>query len=241
MHPVIRFISLILFCLFISGSSVPMLITGFSLVCAFYVMTSIKYWFDAKIFLTRMRWFFLSIIIMYFWFTPGDTLFGIQSEWVPTLSGIELGLTRVFSLVTIILAVNLFLKTTAKTDMMSALIWLSSPLRLVGGFQSVNFQLLNFQQRFAVRMILTMEAVTQVQALCHSLSQEQKKTRNPFVKITTVVTQVYQQVVSKAQSVPCENIELPALTSPPLYQWVYVPCLVVVLLGHTWISNLLPV
>ncbi len=222
MHPVIRFISLILFSLLLSRSSVPILITGFSLIIAFYVITSLNYLYDAKTMLSRMRWFFLSIIIMYFWFTPGDALFGIQSAWLPTIDGIELGLTRVFALVVIILAVNLFLKTTAKRDMMSALIWLTYPLSVFG----------DFQQRFAVRMTLTLEAVAQVQALCHSLNKERQKTKNPITRISAIVANVYQQVLAKAEDSACEVIEIPEPTSPPLYQWIYLPCLVVALLGN---------
>ncbi len=230
MHPVIRFISLILFSFLIARSSISILITGFSLVVAFYVITSLNYLYDAKIMLARMRWFFLSMIIMYFWFTPGDTLFGIQSVWLPTMTGIELGLTRVFSLLIIILAVNLFLKTTEKSDVMSALIWLTYPLSVFG----------DFQQRFAVRMTLTLDVVAQVQALCDSLNKErrnkkQQKMENPITKISAIVASVYQQVLTKAQNSPCEPIDILKPTSPPLYQWIYLPCLVVVLLGNPWL------
>jgi len=245
MHPVIRVLSLTLFCLLVSRGSIPVLITGFSLVIAFYVMTSLNYLYTAKIFLTRMRWFFLSIIIMYLWFTPGEALFSSESVLMPTVNGIELGITRVFSLLVIILAVNLFLQTTEKTLMMSALIWLTHPLNVFG----------DFQQRFAVRMALTLDAVSQVQTLCdfskknllmNNVKKAPLKSRSSIAmsiaasitvpistsisKISNVITEVYQQVLTKAENAPCEPLELPQSGSPPLYQWVYLPCLVVILL-----------
>jgi len=234
-HPVIRLLSLILFSLLVSRSAIPNLITGFSLIIAVYVMTSLNYLYAAKIFLTRMRWFFLSIIIMYLWFTPGEALFSSESVLMPTVNGIELAITRVFSLVVIILAVNLFLQTTEKTLMMSALIWLTYPLNVFG----------DFQQRFAVRVTLTLDAISQVQALCDFSKKDYLERKNlennakkvnatpistSVSKISNVITEVYQQVLTKAESAPCEPLELSQSDSPPLYQWLYLPCLVVILL-----------
>jgi len=167
-----------------------------------------------------MRWFFVSIIIMYFWFTPGEALFAIHSDWMPTIDGVELGLSRVIALITIVLAVNLFLKTTANKDLMSALIWLTFPLNMFG----------DFHQRFAVRMTLTLEAVAKVQVLCKNIRQDQQITKNPVAKISSMVASAYQNVLVKAEQSPCGPIEIPEPTAPPLYQWIYLPCIAFVFL-----------
>lgn len=217
MHPVIRLIALVLLCFLVSGDNVPTLIMGLSLVAGFYVMTSLNYLYDAKQMLLKLRWFFVSITILFFWFTPGEALFGIHSGWMPTKEGVSLGLSRIFSLVLIVLAVNLFLQTTPRKELISALIWLMRPLGALGVPH----------QRFAVRMTLTLEAVTSVQNLFQEEVQgkrhKQQAVGGPMTKISARVANIYQRVIAKAESANCDLIEIPLPVAPPLYQWVYFP------------------
>ena len=53
---------------------------------------------------TRLRWLFFSLIIIYFWFTPGDPVFGWQTWIMPTNQGVRLAAERML-IMTIMISV----------------------------------------------------------------------------------------------------------------------------------------
>lgn len=226
MHPVIKIIALIILCLLVSSSKIPALITGFSLVAALYAMTSCRHLYDVLLMVQKLKWFFISIMALYFWFTPGESLSGLDSDWIPTEEGLIAGLTRASALLLIIMAVNIFLKTTPRTEMISALIWLAYPLRIFGIHSN----------RFAIRITLAMQAVTQVQSLYEDTkANKQDVAGSKLTRISKVVSNVFCQVIDKAETASCRTMQFPEPAAPPIYQWAYLPVVVLIF----WMADLL--
>lgn len=79
--------------------------------------------------ISRLRWFFLSILILYAWFTPathqGEGLF---SEY----PGLLLGIERVLALVIIVSYAGMMLLLSSRDDIITGIYVLLAPLKRVG-------------------------------------------------------------------------------------------------------------
>jgi hypothetical protein len=154
-----------------------------------------------------MRWLFLSLLVIYFWFTPGQPLLFSSG---PTQEGIETGLLRISSLIMLVMAVSLLLQTTAREQLIAAIRWLAMPLQWAG----------IGTDRLAVRTVLTLEIVVEVQQLLkqHVPAEEGRK---PIARIGNAASGLFQGVIARAEQAPCQTIEIPDYGQPPAYQWIY--------------------
>jgi len=99
--------------------------------------------------LRRLRFFFISILILYFWFIPGDAIISAWPTLSPTVEGVLLAVERIVSLVFIVMAVNVLFVTTQTSAMIAGLYWLGLPLTYLGFSRT----------QFVVRTILTLELI----------------------------------------------------------------------------------
>lgn len=151
MHPAIKIVSLILVTIFITQGGWFTLALTSTILLPFYVIDS-RLWFSAIKMLSRLKWFFLSIIVIYYYYTPE-----IQSSqsYLTTLNErFTPGLFRISVLIIILFSVNLFIKTTTKEDILSALLWLFLPLK----FFHINID------RISLRAVLTIEYIEELSA-----------------------------------------------------------------------------
>lgn len=158
LHPHIRLVSFLIFAAFVAvGKPWPLL--------------------------RRMRWLFLSLLIICLWFTPGQPLLPTFSS-TPTLEGIEEGLQRIVALVLLALAASLLLQTTPRAPLLAALGWI--------GIKT---------ERLAVRIALTLEAVTQAQHLLseHMRQEHATASRNPITRIGAVSAGLFQEVIARTE------------------------------------------
>jgi len=163
--------------------------------------------------LRRLRWLFLSLIIFYFWFTPGDPLseYAGDAVWMPSVAGVKEGLLRIFSLCIIVLFVNVLLSTTSKEQLLGAIHWLAGPLGRVGVSPD----------RIAVRMVLVIEALAGVQELVRHVVSRRDQNLSPLRQAGFIAGDILQQVLVRADSGPCVEIKLPRLNRPPPRQCMY--------------------
>ena len=140
--------------------------------------------------LRRMRWLFLSLLILYLWFTPGQPLLPTFSS-TPTLEGIEEGLQRIVALVLLALAASLLLQTTPRAPLLAALYRLLAALGWIG----------IKTERLPVRIALTLEAVTQAQHLLseHMRQEHATASRNPITRIGAVSAGLFQEVIARTE------------------------------------------
>jgi len=212
MHPVIRILSFLVFTLFISRAATTELgIAALSLVCCMFAINSDSLPASWRM-LKRLRWLFVSILVIYFWFTPGEALSigGIDPAWLPSLAGIESGLQRITALVLIVLAVNLLLAVSRREELLSALLWLSRPLQYLGVSA----------ERLALRLVLTLETVPEVQTLLEKRLADLRKGEGKGVKgIGDALASLFSEVTRRADSLPARQVVIICPAAPVIWQW----------------------
>lgn len=168
--------------------------------------------------LRRVRWLLLAILILYGWFTPGTALLSALGPMSPSLEGVQQGLLRVAALLAIVAAVYLLLATTARGDLIAGVLWYGRPLRRLGVDD----------QRFAVRLVLALEAVPQVQALARAVLVDAPPVASRMQRLGRAATAVFQATLAHAEQLS-GNIGVPDPQPVPPWQWS-LPILLAVLL-----------
>ncbi len=159
--------------------------------------------------LRRMRWLFLSLLIIYFWFTPGQPLLPLYG--MPTREGIAAGVVRVASLVMLVAAVHLLLCTTSREQLVTAIHWLARPLTILG----------LSADRLALRIVLTLENVVEAQHLLGQYKPAVSASGHSIVRIGASAAGLFQQILKRAEAAPLVDVALSDDVRPPLYQWCY--------------------
>lgn len=168
--------------------------------------------------LRRVRWLLLAILILYGWFMPGAPMVPALGALSPTQEGLQQGLLRVAALCGIVAAVYLLLATTARGDLVSGLLWFGRPLRRIGVDD----------RRFAVRLVLALEAVPQVQDLARA-ALDDAVGGSRLQRLGNAAASLLRTTLARAEQAPGE-IAAPDPQPVPLWQWS-LPVALVVLLG----------
>ena len=151
MHPFVKILYFILILLLVSmvGSQMLTLLLVVLALCTL--------WFRAKSFVhavRRMRWLFLSILIIYAFGTPGELVPQFPVNAAPTFEGIQLGLQQIEKLLIALAALSLLLTSSSREHMMLGLYMLLLPFKFIE---------LNVE-RFAARLLLTLNYVEELAA-----------------------------------------------------------------------------
>lgn len=205
MHPVIRLIGLMVLGAGLTLGGVKEIAVLALLVAALYLVSRTSP-LGAWPLLRRARWLFLSLLVLYFWFSPGRAL--LPYYGMPTVEGIEEGALRIAALILLTFAVHLLLQTTARAQLVAALCWLAKPFNIFSGAGD----------RFAVRAVLTLETVTHAQQIFSPIKEDSS---SRWRRITDTAGTLFQTAVARAESMPAQVITLPESYHPPLYQWLY--------------------
>jgi hypothetical protein len=159
--------------------------------------------------LKRLRWLLLAILLVYGWWTPGDSLWPGIAALSPTIDGLFLGLLRVMALLAIVTAVHLLLQSTSREQLLPAIMQLIRPLTTQ-----------RMRERIAVRTLLSIEAVTQVQSIASDVLREHPVTTRKFTNIASSSRLLYKNVLDRAALAGDTLIEVNELASPPWWQWI---------------------
>jgi energy-coupling factor transport system permease protein len=228
MHAVIKIICFLVFGAAMAVGSEPVLLTGFILVAVLYVselMRGVPTQLPTALkMLKRLRWLFLSILIVYLFFTPGVLLIP-DVLWGPTQEGLLQGLLRIAVLVLIVAAVNVLIGSTEQAEFLSAVSWCLQPLSWLG----------LSHERLAVRISLTLEAVGVLRnAYRHEARDDtpEPATNSFEPKLSTIAKtahRLFAKVIDDAAQTSTQTITLPDQSAPPLLQWA-IPALLAMLL-----------
>jgi len=209
MHPGIRIICFLVFVACLSRASAGQLFLGLSLLFLLYLYAPVDFLSRAFIMLSRLRWFFLSMLVLYFWMTPENSQFnslGYLFSFIP--SGIVLGMSRIFSLVLVVLAVSYLLANLEREQLIAAIYWLVMPLAFVG-----------LQRKtLALRLMMGMRAVEQL-ASAPRFKTEKTERKNLYHKISDSLEYYYQYTLSCAEENSYEEYTFDCLPSPAIWQW----------------------
>ncbi len=182
MHPAIKIVNLVIFSVFITQGGWQTLFIGVFLLLPFYLLNS-HLWASAIKMISKLKWFFLSIVTIYYYYTPH--LEPSQQTISYINEGLTLGLFRILLLVVIIFAVNLFIKNTLKEEILSALLWLFSPLKLL----KIDISL------FLLRAVITLEYI---EVLSQKLTQH--KNNHPLQPISYSKNVLINNIKQKHQA-----------------------------------------
>ncbi|MFQ5469449.1 MAG: hypothetical protein ACE5EH_03990 [Gammaproteobacteria bacterium] len=176
--------------------------------------------------LSRLKWFLLSIIVIFSWFTPGQSLFTVDSDFVqallPTYDGIFAGLLRISALAIIVFAVNLLLREMPRQQLLMALRSIASPLEYVGISRDT----------VTVRLSLTLDAFEEVRFVVSSARSELKIKSFTLQSISDLTAAIYDQVRVRAENPSSHEVIISVEPSPPIYQWL----LPVLMAAFFWIN-----
>lgn len=213
-HPVVRIIFFLIFSLFLALGNLVQLAVAAHLLFVFYLMAGLGCLVNALPMLRRMRWFFLSIVVIYAWLTPGRALWGesaLMHWWMPTVEGVLLGGHRLLALMMMVLAVQWLLWATTRAQLVSALYWLLTPLTMVGFSR----------ERFVVRVMLILTALEGVQ---QHIGEQLKKNilrRGDLRGYATVAAALVSDVLLRGEQEHCQLIEVDIEAPPSLLQWLW--------------------
>ena len=224
-HPVIRVVCFLVLAGFVAFGGVYDLALGFTIVVSVILFKRLQSLELSIRIIRRMRWLFLSILVVYLWFTPGKPLVSSVHPMMPTVEGMQMGLLRVFSLILIVLAVNYFVSAIARNKLVEAIMWLLYPINWFG---------IDHKQ-IALRIALVLELIPRVQHIVLDMKQQyvenissnglkDKAQRRNVVVVRVVsasqlVEQLFERVVSEAVKMPSEQIAISIASRPPMLQW----------------------
>jgi energy-coupling factor transporter transmembrane protein EcfT len=208
-HPLIRVSALLVFIaglafarpLFLAGSAGLLLllytVSGFPGLARLLQMT------------LRLRWLLLAILMVYGWWTPGNDLLPLMGAWSPSSEGIITGLLRIFSLLLIVAAVHLLLQLTSRSELLPAIMQAIRPVTTEAA-----------RARLAVRILLTLEAVTKVQPLVSEALKQRPLKDYRLETLGLAARALYQSVLDRAEQSAGEVIDVPTPGMPPFWQWL---------------------
>jgi endonuclease/exonuclease/phosphatase (EEP) superfamily protein YafD len=113
------------------------------------------------------------------------------------------------ALLAIVGAVNLLLQSTPREQLLPAIMQLIKPLSTQ-----------HMRERIAVRVLLSIEAVSQVQSLATDLLRQHPLTTRKFTTIARSSRLLYKNVLDRAALAAVTPIEVNEPVSPPWWQWV---------------------
>ena len=133
------------------------------LMMVFLFYYQVKSWLGM---LFRMRWLFVSMMLIYAFSTPGEYLAFLPMEFSITYEGLHEGLLQVSRLALMLAAIALLIATTLRADLIAGFYLLMRPLRLVG----------LAPERFAARLCLTLQYLEEAKAQPTNQSNVQNNT-----------------------------------------------------------------
>lgn len=199
---------LLLFTAAMATARIELLAGGAATLLLFYLLAGNPSPATLVLMIKRLRWLLLAILLVYGWWTPGDSLWP-GATLSPTIDGLFLGLLRILALLAIVAAVHLLLQSTSREDLLTAIMQLIRPLTTR-----------QMRERIAVRTLLSIEAVTQVQALASDVLREHPVTTRNFRNVARSSRLLYKHVLERAALAGDTVIEVNDPASPPGWQWI---------------------
>ena len=209
MHPLIRVSALLVFIVGLAFARPLFLAAGTGLLLVLYSITGFPGLARLLQMTLRLRWLLLAILLVYGWWTPGNDLFPFMGAWSPTSEGVFTGLLRIFSLLLIVAAVHLLLQLTSRSELLPAIMQAIRPVTTETA-----------RTRLAVRILLTLEAVTKVQLLVSDTLKQQPLQDYSLETLGLAARALYRNVLDRADRSAGEVIDVPTPEMPPFWQWL---------------------
>lgn len=215
MHPVVRILCFLSLVTALARASYPFILLS-DMVFLFFVFRSSS---ETLTFIwrmmRRMRWFWLSIILLYTMMTPGGGHSVVFGSLELSLGGFLLGLERCLALATVLFYFALLIHTTSQTRLQGALFWLLQPLSRLGLPAT----------SLSIRIALTLQKVHELQS---HWSTETVSTSKPtsWRDIPDRIMSFVHDVFTQADTPPQQQDLVLEIHTPGYRQWLLLSLLV---------------
>lgn len=220
MHPNVRIMVFLVFAGFLAAGGSGRLWVALMLLMVAYAAAGAPALSGLGRALLRLRYLWLSLMLLYLWFTPGDSVWPQLGAWSPTWEGTAQGAVRVGVLVLMVAAAQLLLQTTNTEQLVAAVYWLVGPLRWLGFDRA----------RFALRLVLVLETVPRMANAPTESAPAEAPRGERFAHHVAVLERRLKAALHCAEASGGRKVTLPSTAAPPLWQWLY-PLAVAVLMG----------
>ncbi|MBK1692086.1 CbiQ family ECF transporter T component [Ectothiorhodospira mobilis] len=213
MHPAVRILGVILYIACVAQGGWPVLTAGGALVAAGLARLGSPGLRRFAAMAARLKWFFLSIVLVFGWFTPGLPLAPGLGPLSPSVTGLLQGLERALVLLLALGAVVWLLQGTCRERLVQGLLWLTRPLA------RLSFP----RERFAVRLVLTLEALPRVRLLAAEAAGMGGAAQGPRERLRRLgdrAATLFSRVLQAAEEAPLEPIRLPPEVPPAPRHWL---------------------
>ncbi len=167
MHPLIRILLFLICAALVPMAGADGLLLGAALLAGLWWAAGVPFDGAAWQAVRRLRWLALSLALMSAWTTPGHLLWPAWGDYSPTAQGVLLGLQRAALLVLLGLGAHLLMRSTPRARLVAALALLQPR-----------------DSRFALRLILTLEAVGSAQERLQGVLRQPPRARLAALRAT---------------------------------------------------------
>lgn len=212
LHPAVRILMVLAFILLMAHAAWPALLAGTVLAVLALLWTDDQSRRRYRVMLWRLKWFFLSLLVVFAFLTPGDPLWTGAADWLPSRQGLVQSLMRIWVLVLAVAAVIHLLHACSREALVSGLLWLTQPLKPLG-FPA---------ERFAVRLVLTLDVLPELHQLVttkNAEAQPQVLERKRLQYWAERGAQIYQRALVMAADQPLRELEVPQPGAPSWRDW----------------------
>lgn len=168
--------------------------------------------------LWRLRLFYLSLVILYAWFSPGDPLFPALGALSPSLSGLATAGRYIAMLVVIVTLVQLLMACCRREELVAALRWWLRPCRFLG----------LDPDRVALRLMLVAQVLPRLRELASNVSGAQQQGRGVSALVSRA-SSVFERTLDEAERATPPSLAVPRLPPPSTREWVAALAVVVLL------------
>ena len=220
MHPNVRMMVFLVFAGFLAAGGSGRLWAALMLLIVAYTAAAAPALSGLGRALLRLRYLWLSLALLYLWFTPGESVWPQLGAWSPTWEGAAQGAVRVGVLVLMVAAAQLLLQTTNTDQLVAAVYWLVGPLQWFGLDRG----------RFALRLVLVLETVPRLANAPTESAPAEPPRGERFARHVAVLERRLEVALRSADASGVREVILPSTAAPPIWQWLY-PLAVAVLMG----------
>ncbi len=149
-------------------------------------------------------WFTLAVF--YFYLTPGEPLWPRLGVLSPSHAGFTMGLERAGALLVLVAAVAWVVSANGRRRLTAGIYWCVTPFRRLGVPA----------ERLAVRLALTLEAVSSLRRLLRQRREAERLHRRPV----RFAAALFRDTVDAAAAAPRRPLVLQSLPPVPAWQWL---------------------
>ena len=207
MHPLIKILGFIIFAILVSVGTLDAVVAGAMLLTVVWLVSRSYPNKRCLAMLRRMKILFISIFLVYLWFTPGELMLPALDNWSPTYEGLTLALLKVSALAVLILGVTSLLRLTPKDQLVCGIYYVSYPMTWFG----------MQRDKLISRTVLTLELASE--PLLPRKSSRQKLALSQYMDVlVNKFVESFHQALEPETSLADLNVQI--MPPPSIPQWL---------------------